>query len=60
MESGLKEIIGISLADTETKESWTSFIKSLAARGLCDVKMFTSDTHDAIASALQEVFPEVA
>ena len=32
-DGGLKEIIGISLADAETKESWTSFIRSLAARG---------------------------
>lgn len=32
-DGGLKEIIGISLADAETKESWTSFIRLLAARG---------------------------
>ncbi len=27
-DGGLKEIIGISLADAETKESWISFIRS--------------------------------
>ena len=32
-DGGLKEIIGISLADAKTKESWTSFIRLLAARG---------------------------
>ena len=32
-DGGLKEIIGISLADAETKESWTSFIRSFVARG---------------------------
>lgn len=30
------------------------------AHGLCGVKMFASDAHDIIASALQEVFSEVA
>lgn len=57
---GHKEIIGFSLADAETKESWTEFLRSLKARGLSGMKMFTSDTHEGIVCALQDVFPDVA
>lgn len=57
---GRKELIGFSLADAETKESWTEFLCSLKARGLNGMKMFTSDTHEGIVCALQDIFPDVA
>lgn len=58
--SGCKEIIGFSLVDAETKETWTDFLHSLKDRGLHGVRMFTSDAHEGILCALQEVFPDVA
>lgn len=58
--SGCKEIIGFSLVDAETKETWTDFLHSLKDRGLHGVRMFTSDAHEGILCALQEVFPDTA
>lgn len=58
--SGRKEIIGFSLADAETGETWTDFLRSLKDRGLHGMRMLTSDAHEGILRALQEVFPDVA
>ena len=57
--AGPREVIGVSLADAETEETWTSFVRSLAARGLRGVRMLASDAHEGIVAALREVYPEV-
>lgn len=57
---GRKEVVGFSLADAETEESWTGFLRSLRDRGLGGVRVLTSDAHEGIVRALQEVFPDVA
>lgn len=57
--AGRKEIIGFDLADKEEAATWKAFLTSLRRRGLTDVKMFTSDAHDGIISALEQVFPTV-
>lgn len=56
---GMKEIIGVSLADAETHESWKAFLQSLKQRGLKEMHMFTSDAHDGLVAALHEVYPDV-
>ena len=56
---GTKEIIGVSLAEAETKATWTAFLRSLRERGLDRLAMFTSDAHEGLVAALQEVFPDV-
>ena len=58
-DAGKKEIIGFELADREETATWKAFLCSLKRRGLKDVKMFTSDAHEGIVSALGEVFPDV-
>ena len=58
--SGRKEVIGFELADREETATWKAFLASLRERGLSDVRMFTSDAHEGITSALGEVFPDVA
>jgi transposase-like protein len=58
-ESGIKEIIGFEIYESETKESWSAFLESLKARGLHGVKMITSDAHDGILAAVCKTFPTV-
>lgn len=55
--AGRKEIIGFDLADREETATWRAFLASLRERGLTDVRMFTSDAHEGIVSALGQVFP---
>lgn len=57
--AGRKEVIGLALADAETRESWTGFLSSLRGRGLSGVRMVTSDDHAGLVAALQDVFPDV-
>ena len=56
--AGPREVIGVSLADAETEETWASFVRSLATRGLRGVRMLASDAHEGIVAALREVYPE--
>lgn len=56
---GMKEIIGFSVEDAETAETWTRFMRSLRDRGLHGMRMLTSDAHEGIIAALHEVYPEV-
>lgn len=57
--AGKKEVIGFDLAASETYHTWRGFILSLKARGLKGVRMFTSDAHDGLVAALQDIFPDV-
>ena len=56
-DAGRKEIVGFGLADREETATWKAFLESLRDRGLSDVRMFTSDAHEGIVSALEQVFP---
>lgn len=56
---GAKEVIGVSLAEAETKATWAAFLRSLRGRGLGGLGMFTSDANGGLVAALQEVFPDV-
>ena len=57
--AGAKEIIGFSVEESETAATWRSFLESLRARGLEGMRMFTSDAHEGILAALQDVYPGV-
>lgn len=56
---GTKEIIGFDLADAETERTWGDFARSLKARGLDGMRMLTTDAHEGLAAALQDVWPDV-
>lgn len=56
---GRREIVGFEAYETEARESWKAFLKSLKDRGLRGVKMITSDAHDGILYGMCEVFPKV-
>lgn len=56
---GRKEIVGFDVADREEAATWESFLRSLKSRGMTGVRMFTSDEHKGIVSALERVYPDV-
>lgn len=56
---GHKEVLGFYLADSETKETWEHFLSLLKKRGLDNMKMFTSDSHEGIRAALHNIYPYV-
>ena len=49
--TGGKEVLGVELADGETKGAWSSFLSSLAARGLAGVRVVTSDACERLVAA---------
>ena len=56
---GKREILGFSAYRNESKETWTDFLKGLKKRGLCGIMMITSDAHEGIINAMNEVFPDI-
>lgn len=56
---GKREILGFSAYRNESKATWTDFLKGLKKRGLCGIMMITSDAHEGIINAVNEVFPDV-
>jgi len=57
-EHGLREVIGIDVVETESKESWTTFLRSLTARGLHGVRLVISDAHEGLKAAITAVLTE--
>ena len=52
---GNREILGLSIGDSEDKVFWTEFLQSLRARGLVGVELVISDAHLGLKAAIQEV-----
>lgn len=55
---GIRDIIGFGVYPSETKDTWTDFLTHLRGRGLNDVRMFTSDSHEGIKYAIAHIFPD--
>lgn len=55
-EDNRREIIGFKVANSESKETWSSFFKVLRERGLTTPKMIISDAHTGLRAAVKEVF----
>lgn len=53
---GYREIIGFTVADTESEESWNNFFKSLKERGLSNIDTITSDSHLGLVNAIKKQF----
>lgn len=53
--SGIREVIGIDVVDTESKESWTGLLRSLRKRGLSGTKLVISDAHEGLKGAIATV-----
>jgi transposase-like protein len=53
---GRREIVGLHIGPSEAEMFWSSFLKSLARRGLRGVKLVISDAHEGLKAAIRRVF----
>ena len=53
---GRREILGFEVGETESQPFWTTFLRSLKARGLGGVQLVISDAHTGLIAAIQTVF----
>ena len=54
-KTGEREILGRDVGPSEDEAFWTSFLRSLVARGLSGVRLVTSDAHRGLKGAIQTV-----
>jgi putative transposase len=55
---GRRQVLGVSLANRESRSSWKDFLESLVARGLHGVEFVVSDDHAGLKAAIREVLPQ--
>ena len=55
-EEGYREILGIDIADSESRQSWLEMFRWLKQRGLTGVEFVTSDAHEGLVDALHQCF----
>ena len=54
---GHREVLGVKVATSETKEAWNAFFADLVARGLAGVLLVTSDAHAGLVEAIAANLP---
>jgi putative transposase len=54
-QSGEREVLGFDVGPSEDGAFWTSFVRSLVARGLSGVRLVTSDAHRGLKGAVEAV-----
>lgn len=59
-EEGRRCVLGVELANRESRSSWRDFLTDLRARGLSGVECVVSDAHEGLRTAIQEVLTEAA
>lgn len=59
-EHGWRHVLGVSVADAESYDSWLSFLDAVKQRGVSGVQLVTSDAHEGLRRAIQEVFQGAA
>lgn len=52
---GKRELLGVDVVETESYESWSTFLKGLCERGLRGVKLVISDAHGGLVKAIATV-----
>ena len=57
---GRRQVLGVELANRESRSSWRDFLSGLKARGLAGVEFVVSDNHEGLKAAIREVLPEAA
>jgi len=50
--NGDREVLGLSVGDSEDGAFWTAFLRSLRARGLGGVRLVISDAHRGVKAAV--------
>jgi putative transposase len=54
---GHREVLGVKVATSETKQAWNTFFADLVARGLAGVLLVTSDAHAGLVEAIAANLP---
>ena len=54
---GHREILGVQVTSNEDGAGWLAFFRDLVARGLCGVKLVTSDAHAGLVAAVAATLP---
>jgi putative transposase len=54
---GHREVLGVKVATSETKQAWNTFFADLVARGLTGVRLVTSDAHAGLVDAIAANLP---
>ena len=54
---GHREVLGVKVTTSETKEAWNVFFADLVARGLSGVRLVTSDAHRGLVEATAANLP---
>lgn len=57
---GYRRLLGLDAIDTESYAGWLTFLRSLRERGVEGVLCVTSDAHEGLRRAIEEVFPGAA
>jgi len=52
---GNREVLGLSVGDSEDKTFWTAFLRQLRTRGLSGVRLVISDAHEGLKAAIDKV-----
>lgn len=54
--SGWRHVLGVSVVDTESYDSWLAFLRGIRERGVSGVQLVVSDAHQGLVRAVGEVF----
>ena len=54
---GRRCVLGVTLANRESRSSWKDFLSSLVTRGLRGVEFVVSDDHEGLKQAVTQVLP---
>jgi transposase-like protein len=57
---GRRQVLGVELANRESRSSWRDFLMGLRERGLTGVEVVVADDHAGLKAAICEVLPEAA
>jgi len=52
---GRREVLGMAVGASEAETFWTAFLRTLARRGLREVKLVISDAHEGLKAAVAKV-----
>src|ERR1041384_138754 len=52
---GRREVLGMTIGNSEAEPFWTQFLRSLTRRGLRGVKLVISDAHEGLKAAIAKV-----
>jgi len=55
---GRRQVLGVELANRESRSSWRDFLAGLRGRGLAGVEYVVSDDHAGLKAAIREILPE--